>query len=169
MHTTSIYICLFPKAYIKIETVVYFNPISMDAMHIKPEYVNDSLLYFVEILRKTFSLRKYFSVNGVLYKVSNYTGVGIQHLFLQKNNQLAIWLYIINELIAVILAVSQDAAVFNIYMFQGRKKIVCIIPLSLTGHYVNGSSICIYSSMDFSAGNSYGCALLCLGKVRKRI
>ncbi len=77
MHTTSLYICLFPKACIKIETVVYFNPISMDAMHIKPGYVNDSLLYLVEILRKTFSLRKYFSVNGVLYNVSNYTGVGI--------------------------------------------------------------------------------------------
>lgn len=61
---------------------------------------------------------------------------------------------IINELIAVIPAVSQDAAVFHIDMFQDRDRIVDIIPLSFTDHYVNGIAVCIHGSMYLCTGTA---------------
>ena len=60
---------------------------------------------------------------------------------------------LINELSVVKPVVSQKAAVFDIDMFQDRNRIVDIITLLVTDHYVNGVAICIYSIMYFCTDN----------------
>lgn len=75
--------------------------------------------------------------------------------FFGRNRRFAaVGIDLINELIAVILALIQNTAVYDFDMLQDRNRIVDLITLSFTDHYVNGVAICIYGSVYLCTGTA---------------